>query len=91
MEKCDVEFTQGAYGHKELPLFGEHLKTESGDRGYTFRVFTDPPSCRLRQPVDELHMTNSRAFLVDYSHPKVSDDTYYATLSGIFEPPEWCP
>lgn len=83
-----VEFTQGVYGHKELPLFGEHLKTESGERGYTFRVFTEPASSKLRQPVDELHMTNSCAFLMDYSHPKVSGDTYYATLEGTFEPPE---
>lgn len=86
--KSEVEFTQGVYGHKELPLFGEHLKTDSGERGYTFRVFTEPPTCKLRQHVDELHMTNSCAFLMDYSHPKVSGDTYYATLEGIFEPPE---
>jgi beta-glucosidase len=87
-EKSEVEFTQGVYGHKELPLFGEHLNTESGERGYTLHVYTEPPSCKLREPVDELHMTNSCAFLMDYSHPKVSSDTYYATIEGIFEPPE---
>jgi beta-glucosidase len=87
-DKCEVEFTQGVYGHKELPLFGEHLRTDSGERGYIFRVFTEPPSCEFRQPVDELHMTNSCAFLMDYSHPKISGDTYYATLEGTFEPPE---
>jgi beta-glucosidase len=86
--KCEVDFTQGVYGHKELPLFGEHLKTESGERGYTFRVFKEPPSCKLRQPVDELHLTNSCAFLMDYTHPEISGDTYYATLEGFFEPPE---
>lgn len=86
--KCEVEFTQGVYGHKELPLFGDHLKTDSGEQGYTFSVFTEPPTCEFRQPVDVLHMTNSSAFLMDYSHPKVSGDTYYATIEGIFEPLE---
>ncbi|KAJ4286210.1 hypothetical protein N0V88_008073 [Collariella sp. IMI 366227] len=87
-DKCKAaEFTQGVYGHKELPLFGEYLKTDGGERGYTFRVYTEPPSCKSRQPVDELQMTNSCAFLMDYSHPKVSGDIYYATLEGTFEPP----
>ncbi|KAL3433455.1 glycoside hydrolase superfamily [Aspergillus tetrazonus] len=88
-EKCEeVIFSQGCYGHKELPLLGDHLKTETGERGYTFRVYTEPASYEDRQPVDVLHMTNSCAFLMDYSHPKISGDTYYATLEGRFEPPE---
>ncbi|KAL2836416.1 putative beta-glucosidase J [Aspergillus pseudoustus] len=91
-EKCgeeNVGFSQGCYGHKELPLLGEQLRTvETGEPGYTFRVYTEPPSCKGRQPIDELHMTNSCAFLMDYSHPKVSGDTYYATLEGTFEPAE---
>jgi beta-glucosidase len=89
--KCaDVIFSQGCYGHKELPLLGEHLKTESGERGYMFRVYTQPPPscCGTRKPVDELHMTNSCAFLMDYTHPELKGDTYYATLEGTFEPPE---
>lgn len=87
-ERGNVEFTQGVYGHKELPLFGEHLKTDSGERGYTFSVYTEPPTCKSREPVDVLHMTNSSAFLMDYTHPKVPGDLYYATLEGLFEPPE---
>ncbi|KAL4744840.1 hypothetical protein BDW72DRAFT_208689 [Aspergillus terricola var. indicus] len=88
-EKCDeVIFSQGCYGHKELPLLGDYLKTETGERGYTFRVYTEPASYKDRQPLDVLHMTNSCAFLMDYSHPKIPGDTYYATLEGSFEPPE---
>ncbi|KAL3457967.1 putative beta-glucosidase J [Aspergillus heterothallicus] len=88
--KCDnVVFSQGCYGHKELPLLGEQLLTmEDGKRGYMFRVFTEPASHEGRQPVDELHMTNSCAFLMDYTHPEIKGDTYYATLEGTFEPPE---
>ncbi|KAF9885310.1 hypothetical protein FE257_013027 [Aspergillus nanangensis] len=85
--KGSVEFTQGVYGHKELPLLGEVLTTESGERGYTFRVYTEPVTCVGREVVDELHMTNSSAFLMDYTHPKVAGDLYYATLEGYFEPP----
>ncbi|KAH2162965.1 hypothetical protein KXW37_008937 [Aspergillus fumigatus] len=98
-DKCGAEqvvFSQGCYGHKELPLLGEHLRTiETGQPGYTFRVYTEPPPASgsfkgsdSRTPVDELHMTNSSAFLMDYSHPQISGDTYYATLEGTFEPPE---
>lgn len=98
-DKCGAEqvvFSQGCYGHKELPLLGEHLRTiETGQPGYTFRVYTEPPPASgsfkgsdSQTPVDELHMTNSSAFLMDYSPPQISGDTYYATLEGTFEPPE---
>jgi len=83
-----VEFTQGVYSHKELPLLGQQLKTEDGQPGYIFRVYTEPSSNKARQPVDELHMTSSSVFLMDYKHPKVRSDTYYITMDGIFEPTE---
>lgn len=83
-----VSFTQGVYGHKELPLLGEHLKTEDGQPGYTFRVYTEPPCSLDRRAVDTLHMTSSSAFLMDYKHPKISGDLYYVTMDGIFEPLE---
>ncbi|KAG7293553.1 hypothetical protein NEMBOFW57_003605 [Staphylotrichum longicolle] len=47
-----------------------------------------PDRASLANPVDELHLTNSCAFLMDYTHPEISGDTYYATLEGTFEPPE---
>lgn len=84
----EVSFVQGAYGHKELPLLGEQLKTEGGQPGYTFRVYTEPSSSKGREAVDTLHMRSSSAFLMDYKHPKVSGDLYYITMDGIFEPPE---
>ncbi|KAK2762861.1 hypothetical protein FQN54_001036 [Arachnomyces sp. PD_36] len=89
-EKCKegVIFTQGAYGHKELPLLGEQLKTEDGQPGYKFRVYAEPASCEGRELIEELHMTNSCAFLMDYYHDRISGDTYYATLEGILEPTE---
>ncbi|KAK9342520.1 glycoside hydrolase superfamily [Lipomyces starkeyi] len=37
----EVTFTQGAYGHKELPLLGDRLKREDGQPGYIFRLFLD--------------------------------------------------
>ncbi|KAL1892363.1 hypothetical protein Sste5346_007101 [Sporothrix stenoceras] len=84
-----VSFTQGAYGHKELPLLGEHLKTDDGKVGYTFRVYTESLEENPdRKHVDELHMTSSSAFLMDYMHPKVKGDTYYVTMDGTFVPTE---
>ena len=86
--KGDVSFAQGAYGHKELPLLGEQLRTEDGVPGYTFRVYTEPSSREGRKAVDTLHMRSSSAFLMDYKHPQVTGDLYYITMDGIFEPPE---
>ncbi|KAJ5742134.1 hypothetical protein N7533_011543 [Penicillium manginii] len=83
-----VTFSQGLYGHKELPLLGEQLKTEDGQYGYTFSVFTEPSSNKSRKAVDILHMKSSSAFLMDYKHPKVHSDLYYITMEGIFEPLE---
>ncbi|ERS98825.1 hypothetical protein HMPREF1624_04015 [Sporothrix schenckii ATCC 58251] len=84
-----VAFTQGAYGHKELPLLGEHLTTGDGRVGYTFRVYTESREQNpQRQAVDELHMTSSSAFLMDYMHPQVKGDTYYVTMDGTFTPVE---
>lgn len=83
-----VSFSQGLYGHKELPLLGEQLKTEDGRDGYTFSVFTEPSSEKNRKAVDVLHMKSSSAFLMDYKHPEVHSDLYYITMDGIFEPSE---
>lgn len=83
-----VVFRQGLYGHKELPLLGEQLKTKDGRPGYTFKVFTDPSSNKSRKAVDVLHMKSSSAFLMDYKHPEVQSDLYYITMDGIFEPVE---
>jgi beta-glucosidase len=83
-----VTFSQGIYGHKELPLLGSQLKTEDGRTGYTFSVFTEPSTKKDRKPVDTLHMTSSSAFLMDYKHPEIHSDLYYITMEGIFEPTE---
>jgi beta-glucosidase len=83
-----VVFTQGVYGHKELPLLGTQLKTEDGRAGYMFSVFTEPSMKKDRKPVDVLHMTSSSAFLMDYKHPKVHSDLYYITMEGVFTPTE---
>lgn len=84
----NVTFSQGVYGHKELPLLGDQLKTEDGQIGYTFSVFTEPSSNKNRKAVDTLHMKSSSCFLMDYKHPEIHSDTYYITMEGIFEPTE---
>lgn len=83
-----VSFSQGVYGHKELPLLGDQLKTEDGRPGYIFSVFTEPSSNKRRKAVDILHMKSSSAFLMDYKHPEINSDLYYITMEGIFEPME---
>ncbi|KAJ5216204.1 uncharacterized protein N7498_002611 [Penicillium cinerascens] len=89
-DRCtkDVTFSQGVYGHKELPLLGDQLKTKDGQIGYTFSVFTEPSSNKNRKAVDILHMKSSSCFLMDYKHPEIHSDIYYITMEGIFEPTE---
>ncbi|KAJ5787302.1 hypothetical protein N7457_002292 [Penicillium paradoxum] len=83
-----VTFSQGVYGHRELPLLGDQLKTEDGRTGYIFTVFTEPSSNKNRKPVDILYMKSSSAFLMDYKNPHVHSDLYYITMEGMFEPTE---
>lgn len=42
----DVEFAQGIYGHKMLPLLGEQLKTADEAVGFTLKIFNDSPLSR---------------------------------------------
>ncbi|CAI7570357.1 unnamed protein product [Penicillium pancosmium] len=83
----EVKFTNGAYSHKELPLLGPLLKTADGQAGFTFKVYNEPQSAGSnREVVDELHLTSSSGFLMDYVNPKIKSMTYYVDMEGLFTP-----
>ncbi|KAJ5966584.1 hypothetical protein N7481_013298 [Penicillium waksmanii] len=83
----EVKFTHGAYSHKELPLLGPLLKTADGQAGFTFKVYNEPQSAEPnREVVDELHLTSSIGFLMDYVNPKIKSMTYYVDMEGLFTP-----
>ncbi|PYI31533.1 hypothetical protein BP00DRAFT_395983 [Aspergillus indologenus CBS 114.80] len=83
-----VQFAQGVYSHKELPLLGPLLKTEDGQTGFKFRVYNEPASETNRTLVDELHLVSSSGFLMDYVNPKIKSFTFYVDMEGYFTPEE---
>ncbi|RDW92181.1 beta-glucosidase-8 [Coleophoma crateriformis] len=87
--KCsDVKFSQGAYSHKELPLLGRLMKTFDGKLGFHFRAYLEPPSVKDRECVDDLHITDSNCFLLDYKCDRIKTDLVYADFTGTFTPEE---
>ncbi|BCR84884.1 beta-glucosidase H [Aspergillus chevalieri] len=86
--QASVEFSQGVYSHKDLPLLGPLLKTVDGKQGFAFRVFNEPPTEANREVVDELHLVASTGFLMDYVNPKIKSMTFYVDMEGYFTPEE---
>ena len=87
--QSDVRYELGAYGHKELPLIGRLLQTFDGKPGFRFRSYDKPPGDSDRKLLDELHLTNSYMFLMDYKVPYIPKDTvFYIDVEGIFVPKE---
>lgn len=62
------------------------MKTEKGEVGVIFRAYNDPPSIKDRIAVDEIHLTNTELFLMDYKCPRIKDALWYADVDGKHEP-----
>ncbi|KAL5342882.1 glycoside hydrolase superfamily [Aspergillus crustosus] len=86
--KGEVQFSQGAYSHKDLPLIGHLLKTDDGKTGFKFRVYDEPATSDKRELLHELHLVSSQGFLMDYRHPKIKSFLYYVDMEGFFTPEE---
>ena len=86
--KGEVQFSQGAYSHKDLPLLGPLMKTADGKTGFKFRVFNEPVSQPNRELIDELHLVSSSGFLMDYINPKIKSFTFFVDMEGFYTPEE---
>lgn len=86
--KGEVQYTEGVYSHKNLPLIGPLLKTDDGKTGFKFRVYDEPASSTNRELLHELHLVSSEGFLMDYRHPKIKSFLYYVDMEGYFTPEE---
>lgn len=84
----DVRFAQGTYGHKDLPLLGERLRTPDGHVGFIFKAYDQPVGAPDRKKLDCLHLTNSAIFLIDYVVPNHPSSVYYVDVEGLFTPEE---
>ncbi|KAM5522692.1 glycosyl hydrolase family 3 N terminal domain-containing protein [Fusarium oxysporum f. sp. phaseoli] len=48
-----VCFSQGAMDHQMLPQMGDVLRTDKGQRGFTWRAYNEPATIKDRVPLDE--------------------------------------
>lgn len=82
----NIKYSLGVSSHKDLPLLGAHLRTLSGEKGVTFRAFTEPPLVKIREAVDEVRLDSSSLFFADYYHQSIQEDLWWAEVEGIFTP-----
>lgn len=82
-----VDFAQGAFAHQMLPQLGPLLRTECGKIGYTMKFFNDPPKAKVRNLLEERHLTDASVLFLDYDHPDLNQ-IWYADAFGLFTPPE---
>ncbi|KAL3422810.1 beta-glucosidase [Phlyctema vagabunda] len=82
--KDSPDYTVGCYAHKELPLLGIGLKTNSGETGVSFRAYNEPPSTSNRELADEITLTKTDFLLVDYKCDKLKQALWYADIEGTY-------
>ncbi|KAI6762252.1 hypothetical protein HG531_002805 [Fusarium graminearum] len=86
--QCEkVVFSQGAQDHQMLPQMGDVLRTEDGQRGFSWRAYNEPASVKGRVPFDERVLVDSNCFFLDYEHPDLAP-VWYSRAEGIFTPDE---
>ena len=84
----NLKFSQGAYSHKMLPLLGQQVKRADGERGFTFRVYSQPLEIKDQPVVEELKLVDSNLFLLDYAPATTNPDLFYAEVEGFLTPEE---
>ncbi|KAK7993424.1 ankyrin [Apiospora arundinis] len=81
----------GQYSHKMLPALGYSVKSKSGTQGMTMRMYNEAPGASDRgEPFYELELVKTDTFLVDFHHPGLKSDLFYATLEGSLVADEDC-
>ncbi|KAK3704870.1 beta-glucosidase [Vermiconidia calcicola] len=83
-----LQHTIGCYSHKELPLASNQFTVSSDPKsrtGLVFKAYNEPPCLEGRSAVDEIVLTNTYSMLMDYKHPLLEDDLWYANVEGYFQ------
>ncbi|KAF7953333.1 hypothetical protein EAE96_006544 [Botrytis aclada] len=83
-------YTVGAYAHKDLPLLDQVLKTDKGEKGFSFRAYNEPPTAEDRELADELILTKTELLMMDYQCPKLKDELWWADVEGFMTAEEDC-
>ncbi|KAH6652601.1 beta-glucosidase [Truncatella angustata] len=91
-EKLEKEpdYTVGQYSHMMLPLLGFSTKSANGNQGMTMKIFNESPDVSDRKPFQELEILKTDTFLVDFHHPGLKSELFYATLEGSLTAEEDC-
>ncbi|KAI0120931.1 glycosyl hydrolase family 3 N terminal domain-containing protein [Xylariales sp. AK1849] len=72
--------TVGQYSHLLLPFLP--TKSSKGNQGMTMKIYNDGPEVSGRLPFHEVELSKIEALLVDYHHPQLKSELFYATLEG---------
>jgi beta-glucosidase len=90
----DRELTQeqspGQYSHLMIPLLGYSTQSKSGNQGMTMRFYNEGPEVSDRCAFHEVELQKTDMFLVDYHHPELKTELFYATLEGSLVADEDC-
>ncbi|OTB03436.1 glycoside hydrolase family 3 protein [Hypoxylon sp. CI-4A] len=81
-----VEYKLGAPNWKKLPLLSDISHTDEGQKGLVMRVFLEPPNIESRHSVDEIRVDTSDIVLIDYEHPAIHSNLFWAELTGQLVP-----
>lgn len=89
-QASDVSYAIGCSAHKLLPLLGGYLTSEDGAAGVTFKAYATDPRDPDSEPVEILQVPDTYMYLSDYSHPKLTEDLWWAEVEATFVPEETC-
>lgn len=86
--KGNVDFSIGAYAHKEMPVLGSEWRTkpgQDGELGVLFKAYNDAPDVKGRECVDVLGpFTNTSMMFMDYKNPNIKGPLWYADVEAYF-------
>jgi beta-glucosidase len=83
----NTKYALGCEAHAQLPSLSPLLRIPGGKSGFfTFNVYLEPPGDPHRTLIDSLELDDTNVLLIDYQHPKVKDDMFFADMTA-----ELCP
>lgn len=73
-----------------IPLLGYSTQSANGNQGMTMKFYNEGPELSDRHAFHEVEMQKTDIFLIDYHHPELKSELFYATLEGSLVADEDC-
>lgn len=86
----EPDYTVGQYSHKMIPTLGFVTKSTNGNQGMTLKFYNEAHDVKDRRPFQELDILKTDTFLVDFHHPDLKSELFYATVEGTLTADEDC-